>query len=82
MSKFVIAAGVMFGVSPAFAAEYYIVQDAQTKQCSVMEGRPAPGTASVLGAAYVDKAEAESRMKTIRLCNDTTTGSAGSTEPR
>ena len=82
MNKFIAAAAILLGVSPAFAEEYYIVQNPQTKQCSVMEGRPAPGTASVLGAAHVDKAEAESRMKTIRLCNDTTTGSAGPTEPR
>ena len=82
MKKLAVIAGLLLSATPAVAAEYFIVQNAQTKQCSVMEGRPDPGTASVLGAAHIDRAEAENRMKTIRLCNDATVGSGGKTQPR
>jgi hypothetical protein len=76
MKKLIVAAGLLFA-SPAFAGEYYIVQNPDTKVCTVMEGRPAPGRGLVLGARHIDRAEAEDRMKTIRLCNQGTSGSGG-----
>jgi hypothetical protein len=82
MKKLILAAGFFLAATPAFAAEYYIVQNPQTKACTVMAGRPAPGGGLVLGARHIDRAEAENRKKTIRLCNQSTTGNAGAAADR
>ena len=82
MKKLIVAAAFLLAAAPAFAAEYYIVQNPQTKACTVTEGRPAPGGGLVLGAQHLDRAEAESRMKTIRLCNQSSPDREGAAADR
>jgi hypothetical protein len=65
-------------VSPALA-DYYIVQDAGTKRCTIVEQRPAPGLGIVVGeGGFGARLEAENRMKTVEVCQDAgTTGERG-----
>jgi hypothetical protein len=55
--------------TPAFAAEFYVAQDAATKACQVSEAKP-DGTAMMQRgtAAYATKEEAEAAMKADAEC--------------
>ncbi len=62
--------------TPAFA-DFYIVQDASTKRCRIVEQRPAPGIGVVVGdRGFGVRLEAENHMKTVEICKETT-GSGG-----
>jgi len=64
-------------ISPALA-DYYIVQNPSTKRCTVVEQRPAnPSIGVVVGGdtGFGVRTEAESRMKSVEVCRETTTGS-------
>jgi hypothetical protein len=56
-------------VTPAFAAnEFYLVQDAATKKCSIVEAKPAVNTMTVIGAVHKTRVEAETAMKADKTC--------------
>jgi hypothetical protein len=40
MKKLIVVVGLMVLAGPAFAAEYYIVQNPKTKVCTITEERP------------------------------------------
>jgi hypothetical protein len=82
MKKLIAAAILLNCATPALAGEFYIILNQATNTCTVMEGRPPPGGGLVLGARHIDRGEAESRMKTIRLCNQPSKGSPGASQPR
>jgi hypothetical protein len=64
-------------VSPALA-DYFIVQDATTKRCTIVEQRPAPGLGIIVGdRGFGVRLEAENHMKTVEVCRDATTGERG-----
>jgi hypothetical protein len=73
------AALAAFVVTPTLA-DYYIVQEPTTKRCRIVEERPAsPGVGVVIGGAgFGVRTEAESRMRTVTECRETT-GSGGDT---
>ena len=51
------------------ATSYYIVQDVKTKKCTIVEKKPATTTeVTVLGNVFKTRAEAESGMKTEKVC--------------
>lgn len=60
-------------VTPAFAAdEFYVVQDAKTKQCTVVDKKPVETTTTVVspsGTIYKSRTEAEAGMKTVKVCS-------------
>ena len=68
----VAALAASFAV-PAFAAnEFYVVQDAKSKKCTVVDKKPTESSMTVVspaGTAYKTKAEAEAGMKTIKVCS-------------
>jgi len=66
MKKYALALAISAGVvSPAFAAEYFIVRGPD-KSCKVVETRPTDKTIVVLGdRAYVTKDEAERQLKVV-----------------
>lgn len=72
--KFVISAAVAaLSIAPAFAqvTEFYIVQDSSTKKCTVVEKKPTTTTTVVVGdGVYKTKVEAESAMKTVKVCSN------------
>jgi hypothetical protein len=70
MKTFLGAALILAFVNPALAAtEYYVVQDAKTKKCTIVEKKPTTTTETVLGdTVYKTRAEAEGAMKTVKVC--------------
>jgi hypothetical protein len=54
---------------PAFAAnEFYLVQDATSKKCSIVEVKPSVATTTVVGAVHKTRMEAETAMKAEKSC--------------
>jgi hypothetical protein len=72
MKKAIATAAMMAAfVAPAFAAgEYYVVQDVRTKRCTVVDKKPTDSTTLVnaAGAVYKARSEAESGMKSVKVC--------------
>jgi len=63
--------------SPAFA-DFYVVQDTNTKECSIVEQRPTDASQALVGGAaamYKDRAGAENALRNSVLCRPSTTGS-------
>ena len=59
-------------VTPALAAdEFYVVQDVKTKKCTIVDKKPTATTENtVVGptGVYKTRTEAESGMKTVKVC--------------
>jgi hypothetical protein len=72
MSKFLVAALVLSVATPAFA-DFYIVQDATTKRCTITESRPTTTRTKVVGPdgrVYKTREEASTAMKTVKVCEE------------
>ena len=71
-TKAIIAAAVLTAVAaPAFADSYYVVQDAKTKKCTIVDKKPVDTTTTVVspsGTIYKTRAEAETGMKSVKVC--------------
>ena len=61
----------------ALADEYYVVQNPTTHHCTIVSEKPkADMVVTQIGPiAFASRDEAESRIKTTKVCTDTTTGS-------
>ena len=73
MLRFSIAAALATAIAvPAFAqsaTEYYVVQDTTTKKCTIVDKKPTTTTVTQVGpVAFKTRQEAESGMKTIKVC--------------
>jgi hypothetical protein len=72
-----LVAGFMLPAVAQAADEYYLVQDTKTKTCKVVEQKPASGgewtMVSPEGRVYKTKSEAESAIKTTKVCTETST---------
>ena len=71
MKKLVAIAMLVAFVSPALAAdEFYVVQDVKTKKCTITETKPSSTDVTVVSGdtVYKTKAEAETGMKTVKVC--------------
>ena len=72
--KIVAAAALVASfAAPAFAAdEFYLVQDVKTKKCTVVDKKPTESSMTVVspaGTVYKTRAEAETGMKTVKVCS-------------
>ena len=67
------AALVASFAAPAFAAdEFYVVQDVKTKKCTVVDKKPTESSMTVVspsGTVYKTRAEAETGIKTVKVCS-------------
>jgi hypothetical protein len=55
----------------AQTTEFYIVRDASTKKCTIVDKKPTTTTTTVVGnGIYKTRVEAESAMKTVKVCTD------------
>jgi hypothetical protein len=65
-----LALAVAFtGAAVAQTAEFYIVQDTATKKCTIVDKRPTTTTTVVVGdGIFKTRAEAETSMKTVKVC--------------
>ena len=74
MSRFVIAtvlaAALASQALAQTATEYYVVQDTTTKRCTIVDKKPTTTTTvtQVGPVAFKTRTEAESGMKTIKVC--------------
>jgi len=59
-------------ITPVLAAdEFYVVQDAKTKKCTVVDKKPVDTSTTVVstsGTIYKSRTEAEAGMKTVKVC--------------
>jgi N-methylhydantoinase A/oxoprolinase/acetone carboxylase beta subunit len=54
----------------AMAAEFYVVRDATTKKCTVVDTKPTSTTTTIVdNGTYKTKTEAETGMKTTKVCS-------------
>jgi hypothetical protein len=72
MHKLAIAVfiGALATSALAQTTEFYVVQDVKTKKCTIVDKKPTTTTeVSVLGSTvYKTRTEAESGMKTVKVC--------------
>jgi hypothetical protein len=53
----------------ASAAEFYVVRDATTKKCTIVDTKPTTTTTTVVdNGTFKTKTEAETGMKTMKVC--------------
>ena len=63
------AASFAMGAANAQTTEFYIVQDTSTKKCTIVDKKPTTTTTTVVGdGVYKTRVEAESAMKTVKVC--------------
>jgi hypothetical protein len=74
MKKFLIVGAVSaFAVTSAFAqtTEFYVVRDATTKKCTIVDKKPTTTTTTVVdNGIFKTKTEAETGMKTMKVCTE------------
>ncbi len=70
MKKIVLASALFAFITPAMAAEFYIVQDSSTKKCTIVDKKPTVTTTTVVGdgKVYSTREEASTAMKTVKVC--------------
>jgi hypothetical protein len=55
----------------ASAAEFYVVRDATTKKCTIVDTKPTTTTTTVVdNGMFKTKTEAETGMKTMKVCTE------------
>ena len=71
--KLIAAAALVTSfAAPALAAEFYVVQDTATKKCVIVDQKPTVSTQTIVspsGTVYTTRAEAETGMKTVKVCS-------------
>jgi len=75
MKKTLLIGALAFAASTiaqtAMAAEFYVVRDATTKKCTVVETKPTTSTVTVVdNGTFKTKTEAETGMKSIKVCTE------------
>jgi hypothetical protein len=70
LTAFAIAfGGAAYAQTTTTATEYYVVQDATTKRCTIVDKKPTTSTVLQVGpVAFKSRTEAEAGMKTIKVC--------------
>ena len=76
VKKFLLSGAlVAFTVTSAFAqttvsTEYYVVRDATTKKCTIVDKKPTTTTSIVDNGVFKTRTEAETGMKTMKVCTE------------
>ena len=77
LKRFVISVAALAGLGLSVGAyaqtttSFYVVQDVKTKKCTIVDKKPVASEATVVspeGVVYKRRTEAESAMKTIKVC--------------
>jgi hypothetical protein len=67
----VAALALPVGAFAQGATSYYVVQDVKTKKCTIVDKKPVAPEATIVGpdgVVYKTKTEAETAMKTVKVC--------------
>lgn len=68
--RIALAAAILALSCGAAAAEYYVVQNVQTRQCSIAEEYPVAASAKLLlNNKFMERKDAEAAMKDVPSCN-------------
>jgi hypothetical protein len=73
MKKLLLSTAVVaFTVTSAFAqtTEFYVVRDTATKKCTIVDKKPTTTTTIVDNGVFKTKTEAETGMKTMKVCTE------------
>ena len=73
MKKFLMISALAFAATTvtqtANAAEFYVVRDATTKKCTIVETKPTTTTTTIVdNGTFKTRTEAETGMKTMKVC--------------
>jgi hypothetical protein len=74
MKKLIIASVAIATFATPALADFYIVQDTSTKKCTIVDKKPTVTTTTVVGGSgkvYKTRTEAESGMKSEKVCTET-----------
>ena len=52
------------------SSEYYVVRDATTKRCTIVDKKPTTTTTIVDNGVFKTRTEAETGMKTMKVCTE------------
>jgi hypothetical protein len=66
-----LAIGVALPAYAQSTTEYYIVRDATTKKCTIVDQKPAASTTTTIvenGKVYKSRTEADTAIKTVKIC--------------
>ena len=74
MKKLLLSTAVVaFTVTSAFAqtSEFYVVRDATTKKCTIVDKKPTTTTTTIVdNGTFKTRTEAETGMKSIKVCSE------------
>jgi hypothetical protein len=72
MKKILIATAVVLyaGAALAQSTEFYVVRDATTKKCTIVDKKPTTTTTIVDNGTFKTRTEAETGMKTMKVCTE------------
>jgi hypothetical protein len=76
MKRYLIASALVVAfAAPSFAqtaaTEFYVVQDQSTKKCTIVDKKPTATTTTVVGnGVYKTRTEAETGMKSVKVCTN------------
>ena len=74
MKKLLLSSAVVaFTITTAFAqtTEFYVVRDATTKKCTIVDKKPTATTTTVVDkGTFKTRTEAETGMKTMKVCTE------------
>ena len=74
MKKLLLSTAVVaFTVTSAFAqtTEFYVVRDATTKKCTIVDRKPTTTTTTIVdNGTFKTRTEAETGMKSIKVCSE------------
>jgi len=69
MQKYLVAAILVLGASPALASEFYVAQNPSTKDCKIVNTKPDGTTMTMVGpSSYVTREEAKAAKKAAPEC--------------
>src|SRR5258708_14572624 len=69
MRRLILLATFVLAATPALAAEFYVVKNTATQQCSILQQRPSGSTQQIVGSVHSSKIEAEQTLNQSPLCN-------------
>jgi len=74
MKKLLLSGAIAaFAIASAVAqtTEFYVVRDATTKKCTIVDKRPTTTTTTVVdNGIFKTRTEAETGMKTMKVCTE------------
>ena len=74
MKKLLLSTAVVaFTVTSAFAqtTEFYVVRDATTKKCTIVDKKPTTTTTTIVdNGTFKTRTEAETGMKSVKVCTE------------